>query len=171
MIRKLLFSCFLFSISSKVSSQVGIGTTTPQGALDIVSTSSGLMIPRMTEADKLAITSPGLSSLIFQTDGDVGVYVYNGSSWLKVIYGDIEAEDVNFDSTTSTASFTGNNLKEIVEDIDNEIVFKNLSTNGFGVVNRSLNSPSESEVAFGQHNTSYVANSSNSFIATDKFFL
>ena len=47
--------------------QVGINTTTPDAsaALDITSTTSGLLIPKMTEVQKNAITSPatGLLSL------------------------------------------------------------------------------------------------------------
>ena len=63
--------------------QVGIGTTTPDAssALDITSTTKGLLIPRMTETQRDAISSPATGLMIYQTDGTVGFYYYNGSSW------------------------------------------------------------------------------------------
>ena len=37
--------------------KVGIGTTTPQGALDVVSTTGGFIVPRMTTAQRNALTA------------------------------------------------------------------------------------------------------------------
>jgi hypothetical protein len=50
----LLLSTFTFA-------QVGIGTTAPKGALDVVSTTQGLLPPRMTEAQMNAISGTNLS--------------------------------------------------------------------------------------------------------------
>jgi hypothetical protein len=79
--KKLLFT-LLFPIA--VFSQVGIGTTTPaaSAALDIASTTAGLLAPRMTAAQKTAITSPASGLLVYQTDGTAGFYYYNGSAWV-----------------------------------------------------------------------------------------
>ncbi|MET0760623.1 MAG: tail fiber domain-containing protein [Flavobacterium sp.] len=73
---------FLFSTNS--FSQVGIGTTTPNAssALDITSTTAGLLAPRMTQANKTAISAPATGLLIYQTDGTAGFYYYNGSAWV-----------------------------------------------------------------------------------------
>ena len=38
---------FLFFVTNIIYSQIGIGTTTPNGALDIVSSNQGLIIPRV----------------------------------------------------------------------------------------------------------------------------
>ncbi|WP_115121967.1 tail fiber domain-containing protein [Marinirhabdus gelatinilytica] len=67
-------------------SQVGINTTTPNpsSALDIESTSSGLLIPRMTQAQRDAITTPATGLMIFQTNNSPGFYYYNGSTWGNV---------------------------------------------------------------------------------------
>lgn len=64
--------------------QVGIGTTTPNpsAALDIESTTSGILIPRMTMAQRDAITTPADGLLIYQTDNTIGFYYFNGTSWL-----------------------------------------------------------------------------------------
>ena len=66
--------------------QVGIGTTNPNtsAALDITSTTKGLLIPRMTKTQRDAISSPATGLMIYQTDGTVGFYYYNGSSWAEV---------------------------------------------------------------------------------------
>ncbi len=47
-------------------------------ALDIKSTTKGLLIPRVTQAQRTAISSPALGLLVFQTDGTAGFYYYNG---------------------------------------------------------------------------------------------
>jgi hypothetical protein len=64
-------------------SQVGINTATPNAsaALDVVSTTSGVLIPRMTQAQKTAIASPATGLLIYQTDATAGFYYYTGSAW------------------------------------------------------------------------------------------
>lgn len=65
---------------------VGIGTTTPAASalLDLTSTNKGILIPRMTAAQKTTITSPSTGLLIFQTDAPAGFYYYNGSGWLNM---------------------------------------------------------------------------------------
>ena len=72
-------------------SQVGINTNNPDAssALDITSTTGGLLVPRMTEAQRDDINSPSNPNpatglMIYQTDGTVGFYYYNGSSWAEV---------------------------------------------------------------------------------------
>ncbi|MBP9793129.1 MAG: tail fiber domain-containing protein [Flavobacterium sp.] len=73
----------LFFITSIVTAQIGIGTVTPNSSamLDITSTTKGLLIPRMTQAQKTAIATPATGLLIYQTDGVAGFYFYNGASW------------------------------------------------------------------------------------------
>jgi hypothetical protein len=48
--------------------------------LDVKSISKGLLLPRLTMAQRDAITSPASGLMIFQTDNTAGVYVYE-SSW------------------------------------------------------------------------------------------
>ena len=45
--RHILIIVFIFLMISKISAQVGIGTTLPYGALDITSATDGLLIPRV----------------------------------------------------------------------------------------------------------------------------
>ena len=86
----LLFSTTVLFIFSQ---GVGInddGSTPEMGAiLDIKSISSGLLIPRMTEAQRNAIASKPNSLLIYQTDGDSGFYYYDASTtiWYPFLSG------------------------------------------------------------------------------------
>jgi len=79
----LLFSFILFTTT--LLAQVGIGTTTPASgaALDITSTTKGILVPRMTQAQRNLIATPATSLLIYQTDATPGFYYYNGSAWVS----------------------------------------------------------------------------------------
>ena len=72
---KLLLLTLLFCGFSYA--QVGIGTTTPDQSsmLDVTSDSQGLLVPRMTTAERNAITDPAKSLLIFDTTENK--YYYN----------------------------------------------------------------------------------------------
>lgn len=65
-------SLFLILVSGAftMNAQVGIGTTDPDPSsiLDIKSESAGLLVPRMTTAERTAIVSPANSLLVFDTD-------------------------------------------------------------------------------------------------------
>jgi hypothetical protein len=82
---------FLFSICvaiycmSNAQNNVGIGTQTPHAsaALEVSSTTRGLLAPRMTTAQRNAIASPAKGLLVYDSDLN-GLYHYNGSSWAAV---------------------------------------------------------------------------------------
>ena len=76
-------------LTASTFAQVGIGTTDPNGsaALDITSTTKGLLIPRMLAAARTAIDTPATGLMVFQTDGAAGFYYYNGSSWVAITAG------------------------------------------------------------------------------------
>ncbi len=67
----------------------GIGTTTPNASalLEIKSTTKGLLIPRMTVAQRNAIATPATGLMIFQTNNTPGFYFYNGTTWTAVSKG------------------------------------------------------------------------------------
>ncbi len=54
----------------------------PSAMLDIQSENMGLLIPRITEANRPADPATGL--LIYQTDGDNGFYYYDGRQWKMI---------------------------------------------------------------------------------------
>jgi hypothetical protein len=84
---------FLFTFS--LHAQVGIGNTDPQGALDITSTTDGLLIPRValtsTTVLPLGFLTPTMSELVYNTatTGDVtpGFYYLStitGTPWVRL---------------------------------------------------------------------------------------
>lgn len=89
----LLFSLLLISLQSVA--QVGINTTNPKATLDVESTNSGILIPRVAlSATNTAapIVTPEVSELIYNTAtaGTVpnnvipGFYYWNGSKWISL---------------------------------------------------------------------------------------
>ena len=68
---KKIFLIMLSLISlASLHAQVGINITTPDpsAALDIVSTSQGILIPRMTTAQKTAIATPASGLMVYDTN-------------------------------------------------------------------------------------------------------
>jgi hypothetical protein len=64
--------------------QVGINNenSDPLAALDITSTTKGLLMPRMTNAQRQAISSPVAGLMVFVTDFDGGSFMfYDGTKW------------------------------------------------------------------------------------------
>src|ERR1700730_4747158 len=49
--------------------------------LDLKSTIKGMLIPRMTFAQRNAIAVPAVGLLIYQTDNTPGFYYYDGGAW------------------------------------------------------------------------------------------
>jgi hypothetical protein len=62
---------------------VGIGAVTINASakLQVDSTTQGFLPPRMTAAQRAAISTPAEGLIIFQTDGVVGLYLYINSAW------------------------------------------------------------------------------------------
>ena len=69
--------------SNYINGVLTIGTTSPNGSakVQVDSTTQGFLPPRMTAAQKNAIATPAAGLMIFQTDGTVGLYIYDGSTW------------------------------------------------------------------------------------------
>ncbi|MFZ4056995.1 MAG: hypothetical protein ACOYKE_02600, partial [Ferruginibacter sp.] len=70
--------------STVSTGSIGIGTRAPSlsAILDIASTTKGVTLPRMTQAERLAIGSPIPSMLVYQLDGTEGYYVYKSTGWV-----------------------------------------------------------------------------------------
>ncbi len=70
----------LRSMVLKSNGYVGIGNTSPQGALDISSTTGALVVPRMTEAERNALPQIN-GSIIYNTDTNEFNFFENGA-WI-----------------------------------------------------------------------------------------
>lgn len=79
--------CFMVSRSQRVS--INADGTQPDSSaiLDLKSSGKGLLIPRMTQAERNAIYLPANGLMIYQTDQTPGFYYYNGNAWVQIISG------------------------------------------------------------------------------------
>jgi hypothetical protein len=85
--KKLLLSLFIIFCSVfSYSQNVGIGTNTPHAsaALEIKDTSKGILIPRMTMAQRNTIQNPTEGLMVYQTDSTKGFWYWDGSGWISV---------------------------------------------------------------------------------------
>ena len=95
--------------------QVGINTdgSSPDNSaiLDIKSSLKGVLIPRVTQVQRTAIQGPATGLMVFQTDGSVGFYYYNGSIWQKLSESNLSGSGSNGQATfwNGTSSLGGNN--------------------------------------------------------------
>lgn len=88
---------FLLATASNLQAQVGIASTSitadASAMLEVQSTSKGLLTPRMTNAQKQAISSPATGLTIYQTDSTAGYYVYTGSAWTRLLTATVPVVD------------------------------------------------------------------------------
>ena len=71
-------------LTATTYAQIGINNENPDAsaALDITSTTAGFLMPRMTNAQRQAISNPAAGLQVFVTDFDGGsVMLYNGTKW------------------------------------------------------------------------------------------
>jgi uncharacterized protein (TIGR02145 family) len=89
---------------------VGIGTSNPSSAaaLDITSTTQGLLLPRLTYVQKTAISNPVAGLILFCSDcGTNGeMQLYNGTSFVNMIGGTAQFALPVISSTTGAYSIT-----------------------------------------------------------------
>lgn len=86
--KNLLIIILLTFAILQLNAQVSINTTgsdpNSSAMLDVQSTDKGMLIPRMTETQRDAITSPAEGLMIYQTDGTAGFYYWNGTAWTSM---------------------------------------------------------------------------------------
>ncbi|MCH2021992.1 MAG: hypothetical protein MK207_05875 [Saprospiraceae bacterium] len=88
--KKLHLSIYLILCSFLVNAQEATsinedGSTADSSAiLDVKSADQGVLIPRMSQSQRNAITNPAVGLLIFQLDNPAGFYYYNGSNWVAL---------------------------------------------------------------------------------------
>jgi uncharacterized protein (TIGR02145 family) len=98
--------------SPKFTGSVAIGTSTPASAaaLDITSTTQGLLLPRLTYVQKTAIVNPVAGLILFCSDcGTSGeMQLYNGTSFVNMVGATAQLALPAISSTTAIAAITNN---------------------------------------------------------------
>jgi len=114
----LLFSILLMLGSVPTFAQLGVGTTNPaaSAALDVSSpgNNKGILIPRLSAAQKDAIANPAEGLLIYQTTAPIGFYYYAGTSW-KWIANATDLSSVG-NAATATKLATPRNINGVAFD-------------------------------------------------------
>lgn len=152
--------CFLFilSLTFSLQAQVGIGTTSPNGALEITSATDGLLIPRIALAatTTVTVTTPIASELVYNTAtaGDVTPGFYYLSSvtgpWVR-----FEAGATGWLTTGNADIVNGTNFMGTTNNIDIAFRRNNLGAGKIGTVNTSfglgalVNTTTGENTAFG----------------------
>ena len=98
----------LMTMVNLTHAQIGIGTTSPNGSLDVTSTNDGLLIPRvaLSATNVATVITPTTSELVYNTFTSAlgpnqvspGYYYWNGAAWIKLATG----------NTNNDWSITGN---------------------------------------------------------------
>jgi uncharacterized protein (TIGR02145 family) len=80
--KKILLSAALIAASFTGIAQVGVGTTTPAGALDIVSTSSGIVLPRVANSSVVVNPNGGAienGTMVYDLSANCVKFYANGA--------------------------------------------------------------------------------------------
>jgi hypothetical protein len=84
-----LITIIVLSSTASFAQNVAINSTgaapSTNAMLDVASTTSGFLLPRMTAAQRAAIASPSAGLLVYQTDAGTqgaGFYFHNGTAWV-----------------------------------------------------------------------------------------
>lgn len=104
--KKITITLLLFLVSLVSFAQVGVGTTNPESsaALDVSSTTKGLLLPRMTTVEMNAIVSPANGLHVYDTTTKQVKY-FNGSIWVASAMGKFVSG-----TTETDAVFVGGNV-------------------------------------------------------------
>lgn len=84
--KKILFIAIFIVTSSISSSQVGINTQTPQGALDVVSSASGVIVPRVATIN--AVTTPVNGMIVYDIFNNC-IRAYEDDAWSDCLNGTV----------------------------------------------------------------------------------
>ena len=77
----------ILSVGSLMTwAQIGIGVAPPDPSamLHVQDTAKGILIPRMTTAQKNAISNPAEGLMVYQTDNDKGFWFFTNGQWRNV---------------------------------------------------------------------------------------
>jgi len=134
----LLWASFMLSLplfgqlTNNVELPTSINTTgnAPDASaiLDVQSTSKGMLVPRMTAAQRNAISNPATGLLVFDTSTD-GFWFFDGSIWQNL--SDSSTEWASHNNGTFYSAFSGNVAISAVPNLNDKLyVYRPSNNNG-----------------------------------------
>lgn len=111
----IILAAFILASTMFAQAQVGIGTTTPNAsaALDVQSTTKGILLPRMTGAQRIAIAAPADGLIVYQTDAVAGLWMHILGAWIRLT-STTDLINNSFGSSTGFASNTTGSVIAVV---------------------------------------------------------
>jgi hypothetical protein len=95
--KKILIFALALLLHFNTTAQVGVGTSIPDGALDVSSSNDGLLLPRisLTATNVATVITPTISELVYNTATSAvgpnqvtpGFYYWNGTLWVRLATG------------------------------------------------------------------------------------
>ncbi len=122
---KIIFLASLLFFSIETFSQVGIGTTTPDGSakLDVSSTTKGFLPPRLTTTERNQINSPAIGLMIYNTT--IGaIQFYTGTSWITANSALSDTSLLNLTTRFSQVNTNVNNKLNLTDTSDMLLNYK-----------------------------------------------
>jgi hypothetical protein len=134
----ILLLLFTGILITQAQDNVGIGTTTPHNSavLDINSNNKGLLVPRLTQAERENINNPAVGLLVYQTNNLKGFYYYTPTGWKIFAMGNLAVitDSINI---TQNYTFTGTVQTFVVPNgVTKVTITAKGAEGGFGVIHQ-----------------------------------
>jgi hypothetical protein len=129
---RVIIICLLI-FHNPLFSQIGIGTLSPDNSslLDLESNSKGMLVPRISSSQRIAIVSPANGLMVFDTDANL-FYYYNAgnSTWFPMNIASIRS----ISATSYTLSINDNGrVLDFTSDLPITLTIPNTLPTGFQV--------------------------------------
>ena len=109
---KITIFAFAFIFSTGIISAQNISisdvshTADASAVLDVYSTGSGMLMPRLTSAARIGIASPATGLTVYDT-GTSSYWFFDGTAWTEVSYGQLWSKSGSFTYLTNMADWLG----------------------------------------------------------------
>jgi hypothetical protein len=170
--KKFIYSlAIIFFVNTAYGQNVAVNTdgsvAHTSALLDIKSTNKGMLIPRMTTAQRTAIASPATGLLVYDTEAN-SFWFYNGSAWTNITGSGSGGNGTNWkltgnSGTTPASDFIGTTDNQSLRFKVNNEHYGLLDSNGSVLwgMHTGMNNTGYSNVAIGanaMYNNTYMSN-------------